>query len=405
MTNDGEIGRPLNNLISRMPEFEHLTAEGSERWTLPMAAAWFIWRAFAAVDDQWKIVTGAWAPAFDPPIYILSHHRRQPGTLACVFQQAGFACGERPHVRLQDIRDPPASETADPDERLRVALQSGRLRAAVVQESQEEGGLAESASGVDDWSDFDALADPAHDAPYHFLSDPTHCAVLVSREDAIAVEAELSAAEAERSVWKLEQTMGWIAYRRDLTFRSLGRIDLKPPTFFGHSYTDHRVETQPLAALTAALLSGKLRARIDGVPLTDSECISWLSQKDGLWSKEDRVFLPDEVRRTWQRRAEGRSKVSFSDRDKALAELIEILKEAKRQKIRVLSKDAEDWVQGKYRIKGKALGAIWNEARKHPDVALDDGGRPTEAEQKASASFCKTYLKTLPITPPITPRE
>ena len=129
MTNDGEIGRPLNNLINRMPEFEHFTAEGSERWTLPMAAAWFIWRDLAAVDDQWKIVTGAWAPAFDPPIYILSHHSRQPGTLTCVFQQAGFACGKRPYVRLQDIRDPPSTETTDPYERLRVALQSGRLRA------------------------------------------------------------------------------------------------------------------------------------------------------------------------------------------------------------------------------------------------------------------------------------
>jgi hypothetical protein len=136
LTNDGEIGRPLNNLITRMPEFEHFTAESAQRWTLPMAAAWFIWRDFAAVDDQWKIVTGAWTPAFDPPIFILSHDRRQPGALACVFQQAGFARGERSYVRLQDIRDPPASETTDPYDRLRVALQSGRLRATVVEEEE-----------------------------------------------------------------------------------------------------------------------------------------------------------------------------------------------------------------------------------------------------------------------------
>ena len=110
-----------------------------------MAAAWFIWRDFAAVDDQWKIVTGAWAPLFDPPIYILSHHRQQPGTLTSVFQQAGFACGERPYVRLQDIPDPPSSETktTDPYERLRFALQSGRLRATVVEQSLEKAGLTE----------------------------------------------------------------------------------------------------------------------------------------------------------------------------------------------------------------------------------------------------------------------
>ncbi len=82
-----------------MPEFEHFTAESAQRWTLPMAAAWFIWRDLVAVNDQWKILTGAWARAFDPPIFILIHHRCQPGTLACIFQQSGFACGERPYVR------------------------------------------------------------------------------------------------------------------------------------------------------------------------------------------------------------------------------------------------------------------------------------------------------------------
>ena len=191
-----------------MPEFAHFTAGSAERWTLPMAAAWFIWRDLAAVEDQWKIVTGAWAPVFDPPIFILGHHRRQPGTLACVFQQAGYACGRRPYRRIETIDDLPSPTTTDPYERLRFALQSGRLRATIVQEFDEGGDLTEDYEGVDDWLNFDSLADPAIDAPHHFLSDVAHCGILVSREEAIEVEAGLSAVEAERLVWKLEQDSG-----------------------------------------------------------------------------------------------------------------------------------------------------------------------------------------------------
>jgi hypothetical protein len=399
MADDGEIGRPLNNLITRMPEFEHFTAERSERWTLPMAAAWFIWRDFAAVNDQWKIVTGAWTPAFDPPIFILSHHRRQPGTLACVFQQARFACGNRPYVRLQDIRDPPPTETTDPYERLRIALQTGRLRAIIVQDSPDEGGLTESEWGMDDWLDFDSLADPEHDAPPHVLSDPAHYAVLVSREGAIRVEAELSAAEAGRLVWKLEQVLGWIAYRRDRSFRSLGRIDLQQPTFFGRSYKNDFDEIRPLATLTSALLSVEVHAYVHGAALTRTECISLLSERDGLWSNQDLVFVPDEIRGTWQRKAEISPKIAGREKAQALTELTEILKEGKRQRIRVLHDDAERWMKRTHQIEGKAFDAIWREARRHPDVELDAGGRPTEAEKKASVSFCESYPKNLPRNP------
>ena len=400
MDNDSEHRRPLKNLINRMPEFEHFVAASAKRWTLPMAAAWFIWRDLAAVDDQWKIVTGAWAPAFDPPIYILSHHRRQPGTLTCVFQEAGFACGKRRYVRLQDIRDRPTGETKDdPYERLRVALQSGKLRATIIQESAEEGGFTESEWGKDDWSNFDGLADPANEAPYHAWSDPARCAVLVSREEAIKVEAELSASEADRPVWKLEQALGWIAYQRDRSFRSLGRIDLQPPTFFGRSYKSDVVEPRPLATLTSALLSGEAHAYVLGNALTRAECISVLSDQEGLWRRSDLDFVQDEIRGTWQRRAEISPKIAGREKVRALTELTEFLKEGKRRKIRVLHDDAESWMKRTHKIEGKAFDAIWREARKHSDFGRDRGGRPTAAQQKASASFCKSYPKTLPRNP------
>jgi hypothetical protein len=374
LSNEVEIGRPLNNLINRMPEFEHFTAVGSKRWTLPMAAAWFIWRDLAAVDDQWKIVTGRWAPAFDPPVFILSHLRRQPGTLACVFQQAGFARGERPYVRLQDIRDPPSRETADPYERLRLALQSGRMRATIVQESTDEG----DDWGMDDWLDFDSLADPANDAPYHFLSDPALYAVLVSREEALRAEAELSAAEAERLVWKLEQALGWIAYRTDQGFRSLGRIDLQSPTCFGRSYKRDFVEPPPLATLTAALLSDQLHAYVRGVALTREECISLLSENDGLWSKEGLVFLPDEIRAIWKRKAESGPRSTIAAEKQALADLKAHLKE--KREIRETKMDTRVWLKTLHpNIGTKAFERIWEQARADPDFGRATVGRPPGA--------------------------
>jgi hypothetical protein len=206
----------------------------------------------------------AWAPHFDPPRFILTHERCQPGTLACVFQQAGFAGGNRPYVRLQDIGDDVEEKTTDPYDRPRFALQSGKLRATIVEESPEEGELAESDCLISDWPNFDSLADPSpvDDAPYHVWSNPARYTVLVSREEVLRAEAELSAAEGEGTFWKLEQALGWIAYRRDLTFRSLGRVDLQPPTFFGRSYKSDRFESRPLATLTAKLLDGKVSAHV-----------------------------------------------------------------------------------------------------------------------------------------------
>lgn len=293
-----------------------------------MAAAWFIWRDLAAVDDQWRIVTGAWAPAFDPPIFLLIHHRRQPGTLACVFQQAGFACGERPYVRIDDIRDPPSDETKDPYDRLRYALQSGRLRATIVQESADQGGLTEDDWFKDDWLDFDALADPssANDVPDHFLSDPARHAVLVSREEAVEAEAKLSAAEAERPMWKVEQALGWIAYQSEDRFRSLGRIDMQSPTFFGRSYKRDFVEPSPLATLTAALLSDELHAYVRGIALTRAECISLLAEKDGLWNNEDLVFLPEEIRANWKAKSGSGRQSTNAYEKRAQEELVSFLK-------------------------------------------------------------------------------
>src|SRR5271165_6244890 len=100
------------------------------------------------------------------------------------------------------------SETNDPD-RLRHALRSGKLRSTFVRRSKRDEDLVTDCS-PEDWFDFDNLADPADEqsARLSIASYQEACAVLVSRAEAIGVEAQLSAAEAERLVWKVEQVLG-----------------------------------------------------------------------------------------------------------------------------------------------------------------------------------------------------
>ena len=169
--------------------------------------------------------------------------------------------------------------------------------------------------------DFDTLADPSSidEEKCHPLSDPAKCAVLVSAEQVRKSEAEVAAAEAKRLVWKLEQSLGWIAYRSDQNFRSLSRIELGPPTFFGQSYKSIS-EPSPLKTLTAALLSGQIEALVNGVEMTRAECISLLSERDGLWTKE-LVFLPDDVRGFWRPKTESGPSSTKGVENSALATL------------------------------------------------------------------------------------
>jgi hypothetical protein len=138
---------------------------------------------------------------------------------------------------------------------------------------------------------------------------------------------------------------------------------------------------------------------VHGTALTRAECISLLGVKDGLWGNRGLDFVPDEMRRIWQRKADINPKIPASEKSQALTDLTEMLKEGKRQRIRVLHDDAESWMKRTHQIDGKPFDAIWREARERPDVGRDRGGRPTEAQQKASKSFCESYSKTLPANP------
>lgn len=97
-----------------------------------MTAAWFVWRNYDAVLDQLKfarrnVKLDELNRRLDTPTFIRPANRR-PGCVACVFEEAGLAGGTHPVLRMQEY-PPPNPSTDTPYDRLKFALQDGRLRA------------------------------------------------------------------------------------------------------------------------------------------------------------------------------------------------------------------------------------------------------------------------------------
>ena len=66
---------------------------------------------------------------------------------------------------------------------------------------------------------------------------------VMSREQIIEAEKTITRAEFERTVWGIEQVVGWVAYKDEAKFRSLNKIDFGPPKYYDRNYeVDFRIE-------------------------------------------------------------------------------------------------------------------------------------------------------------------
>jgi hypothetical protein len=112
------------------------------KWTLPMAAAWFIWRSVDAVRDQWNPARITWKRWVEDLTSARKQFRRRrrwrlkkfgPANLAELFLQTGFGDGEGlPFAN----RDSPAN-SRNPRSRLKLALISGKLAATYGETGNE----------------------------------------------------------------------------------------------------------------------------------------------------------------------------------------------------------------------------------------------------------------------------
>jgi hypothetical protein len=107
-----------------------------EKWTAPMAAAWFIWRSPDAVRDQWDKARQGWTIWERLPGRRIPNSRGRwrlkrvgPATLADVFSRAGFA---KEIARSSPIGRGVAlgahSTENNPYDRMRLVLERGWLQ-------------------------------------------------------------------------------------------------------------------------------------------------------------------------------------------------------------------------------------------------------------------------------------
>jgi hypothetical protein len=275
-----------------------------------MTAAWFVWRRDDAVLEQLKfarhdIDLHELCQRLDEPTF-LRQANRQPGSVACVFDEAGLAEGTRPVLPMQDY-PPPNPSTDNPYDRLKFALQDGRLRAThLYRSSTRATTINEEEIRSDDWTDFDSFADPPverwiDDFPprtwssFPHWSDPKTDLVVVRREDALRVEQELCRREFQSPTWSVSQALGWLAYRNQNEFRSLEPRDLVTRRFLLSEYPEDWSDPDPTSALTSALLSGKLKAHLEGHELTGLEISAIIHE--GLWSRKDLWIRPEDVKK------------------------------------------------------------------------------------------------------------
>ena len=312
----GTAGKPTpsrqanNWLIALLPEFDSDDVRALPRWTLAMTAAWIVWRTYDAVHDQLKCarhdidLQELYQRLDEPPF--LRQANRQPGSVACVFEEAGLAEGTRPVLPMQDY-PPPNPSTDNPYDRLKFALQDGQLRATHLSRSSSRATtINEEEIRSGDWTDFDSFADPPverwiDDSPprtwtsYPHWSDPKTDLVVVRREDALRVEQDLCLREFQSPTWSVSQALGWLAYRNQNEFRSLQPRDLVRRRFLLSEYPKDWSDPDPTSALTSALLSGKLKAHLEQHELTELEIGATIH--GGLWSHKELWVRPEDVKK------------------------------------------------------------------------------------------------------------
>lgn len=296
--------------LARRPDTSGLDPMQEEHWTLPMAAAWFIWRSPAAVKDQWNPARMGWTQWLR--VGRRGWHLKNFGraSLDDVLSQAGFG----------NLRKVVGGSNGHPDDnprgRLKGALVSGKLTAVRIWPGEEEGeevrreewprlfdileqprpelprsrdlasqkpvivprrprsghsseyqvpraddttttlacGTSEQRSTLGEASpeseemlaglalpivedDADLQPFVEHDAdlqPSEIIREDEFDFVM-SREQVIEAEKTITRAEFERTVWGIEQVVGWVAYQDEAKFRSLSKIDFGPPNTKGHS--------------------------------------------------------------------------------------------------------------------------------------------------------------------------
>jgi hypothetical protein len=274
--------------FAKTPDPLVFDAGRESKWTLPMAAAWFIWRSLAAVRDQWNDARSGWSIWISNPPWQSPHPKPKPGWTLKTFGPASLA-DVLAQVGLGHQHSG-SSPTTNPRARLKDALISGKLIATREHSKGEKKALSSEywRRHFEKWvrAPSNAKGIIIDGEPYQECLDQT----FVDSDRVIEIEQEISRSEYEGADWSLGQALGWFAYGDETNFRSLWAADLKPaPTYYGKSYASDFAIKDPALALKEVLIEHKLMGHRGG-EIAASE---WL-QMD-VWDCPDVKFRRADV--------------------------------------------------------------------------------------------------------------
>lgn len=306
-----------------VPDFDPMA---EPQWTLPMAAAWFLWRSIDAVRDHSDEYRRSWT------VWRRIPRSRKTDDFTCELQAIGDASLREIFASPDMLRFPQKWPWDVESPRKRIPTPTGsldcsprkRLSRALATESLIATGVAAGRSG-------DRTSVPAEfvRAYYRYLArgaslsddDKLNLKFVVSKKDfrlrynrvlfdrsaVMAADEAASRQDFADEEWLVEHVLGWIAYRDRNRLRLLARSAPAAPSFARVTYPLDFSHHDPGAELVSALVGGRLVARpsteilklgiLDPVPQS-WWCDRQLTEAPDLWfQKADvlRLWPPDEA--------------------------------------------------------------------------------------------------------------
>jgi hypothetical protein len=305
--------------FSKRPDPTNFDPMREPQWTLPMAAAWFLWRSPDAVRDYWDDFRKSWS--------VWRRIRKTSGATE------DFTCElmAMPNANLREIfasRDilrfphiwpwdtesplnrlpvPERSFDSSPRQRFSAALASESLNATGLltmgKEQKRTSVPAEFLRLYFRYLSRGATLSEDYKRDLALVSRKTlplrYEHILVERDAVIAADEAASRQEFDAQEWLIEHALGWIAYRNPNRFRLLARGAPSRPPGARATYPLDFVNHNPTLTLETALSNGQLIARpstqILDISMLDPFPQAWwdgrrLSESPDLWFQRKAVL-------------------------------------------------------------------------------------------------------------------
>ena len=267
----GEVGfEPL----PRFPNIAAFDPMQEQMWTLPMAAAWFIWRSSEAVRDQWLPYRRAWLDNADPSNQVTL-------TDVSLSNLFGWADLRRFHVRSYRAYGssskeplPKSNPHCSPRSRFQTALESEKIN-LIGNYFKDHLRRPIKTPRLKDQIEYllrrRKISGPRPMGPFYLVPDkpgtPEFTDLLVYRDEVLGADEVASQADFDEPHWTLEHVLGWIAHRNPRRFRPIAPLDpalSSEQSAWRMTYTFDFVDQDPEESLRGAILQGQLDMKLDG---------------------------------------------------------------------------------------------------------------------------------------------